>query len=87
MAAPTFFTNRMPSVVAIVMVFIIIGAMGYIFMNMPDNRTSSEKMSDAAAKLSGGVSGAAKTLGNQTPADRARDDVEKIGDKARDIAN
>lgn len=73
MALPTFFTNRTLSIVAIFMVFIIIGAMGYIFMNMPDNRSQSEKMSDAAAKLSYGVSGAVKALGNQTPADRARD--------------
>jgi len=70
--------------ITLLIAFVIIGIGFLAFAKLPDRRTLSEKIGDATQSLSNGVSDAARNLGNRTPADKARDEVKEIGDKARD---
>lgn len=72
-------------IIILLIVLVIIGVVS--FANMPDRRTPSEKIGDAAQSLSDGASDAAKNLGNRTPADKVKDKVKELNDKAHDSGN
>jgi hypothetical protein len=62
-----------------IVVILLAGFGGYMYLNKPDNRTTGERIGDAIDQLPD-VGQAGKELGDRTPGDRlndAADDVKK----------
>lgn len=58
---------------------IVFGA--YYLLNMPDRRTTSEKIGDAAGELSKGITDAGRQLEDRTPAEKIEDAIKDAGKK------
>ncbi len=60
----------------------VLAVLAFAFLNMPDNRTSGEKIGDAVGKLSDGqgLDDAARELQDRTPAQRLSDGVKDATD-------
>lgn len=63
---------------------IIVAAVAYIILTMPDNRSATEKLGDAIHDLDKGPDKAARQLKNRTPGEKLGDAVKDAGDKIKD---
>ena len=61
-------------------IVIILGALVYGFLTMPDRRTGTEKLGDAIHDLDKGPDKAARQLENRTPGEKLGDAVKDAGD-------
>lgn len=53
---------------------------GVYALNLPDTRSTGERISDAAGKLDEGVDDAVRELEDRTPLERAQDEIEDATD-------
>ncbi len=63
-----------------VIIAVIIVAVGFMYLNKPDQRTGFEKVGDAVSELPNGVDNAARELEDRTPGERIKDDVKDAVD-------
>lgn len=67
------------------LVVVAVLALGsYIMLTKPDQRSSSEKISDAIHALPQGVDKAEQQLESRTPGQKLGDDIKDAGDKVGD---
>lgn len=71
----------------ILLVIIVVGALAWGVLSMPDKRTSGEKVGDAIGALPQGAGEAAEELGNRTPAERMGDAVDDATEQMQDNTN
>lgn len=64
--------------VAAVVVLVIVG--GYYVLNMPDQRSTGDKIGDAVDALPNGVDKAARELEDRSPGEKLGDAVKDAGD-------
>lgn len=62
---------------------IVLAIMAYGVLTMPDNRTTGERLSDAAKELPNGVDNAAHELEDRTPGEKAGDAVKDMGESIK----
>ena len=67
-----------------VVAIIVIAAVAYGIMTMPDHRTTTEKVGDAIHELPQGADKAARQLEDRTPGEKLGDAVKDTGDKIKD---
>ncbi len=73
-------TSSFMPIVVVLLTLLVIGT-GYIAYNsMHDNRTTGERLSDAADEMSNGLDNAADELKDKSPA-------EQVGDSVKDAVN
>jgi len=77
-------TQRIIKAVLILLVVGAIAIVGYRVLNMPDQRTTSDKLGDAVDAISDGVDKAGQQLENRTPGEKIGDAIKDVGD---DIKN
>jgi cell division protein FtsL len=75
---------RHPVSFLVFLTLVLMGIVVIIFMNMIDYSTQPEQMSDAAQQLSYDVRNATQMYKNREADYKAREEVKRIGDKARD---
>jgi hypothetical protein len=63
---------------------IVIGALAYGVMTMPDRRNTMEKIGDAIHDLPKGADKAERQLEDRTPGQKLGDAVKDAGDKIKD---
>ena len=63
---------------------IVLAVGGYYFLTMPDNRTTGQKIGDAAHDLGNGssVTDAGRDLESRTPGEKLGDKIKDAGDSA-----
>ena len=69
-------SNNSQAIFVIALLAVILFAAYYV-LTMPDRRSASERIGDAASELSNGTTKAARQLENRTPG-------EKVGDAIKD---
>lgn len=70
---------------AIIAVLAIIGAVAYVVLTMPDQRTTGQKIGDAIDTLpEKGPGAAAEQLQDRTPGERLGDAVEDAGESIKE---
>jgi len=79
--------NPVSFLVVLLIVLMMAGIVSIVFMYMAEHRTPSEQMGDAIHRLSDDVRSAARTFKEQNAADKARNDVRRIGDQLHDSAD
>lgn len=62
------------------LIVLLLAALAYGFMTMPDRRSPMEKVGDAVGQLDSGVDDAARELESRTPAERLGDEVRDATD-------
>jgi len=70
--------------ILIVIVIGILAFAGYRVLNMKDQRTAGERVSDAVGAISDGVDKAERQLENRTPGEKVGDAVKDVGDDIKD---
>ena len=74
--------------IIIVLLLAVVAAGAYMFLTAPDRRTTSERVGDAAENATkGNLGDAARSLGDQTPAERAGSAIKKAGDDVTNAGN
>ena len=74
--------QKIVKTILVLIVIAVIAFAGYKALNVPDQRTTGERMGDAVDALGEGVDKAAKELEGRTPAEKLGDAVD---DAAKDI--
>lgn len=64
----------------IVLVVIVLAAIAWTVLSMPDERTTSQKIGDAVDELPNGMDKAARQLEDRTPGEKLGDAVKDTGD-------
>lgn len=72
--------NNQNQTLLTVLILVLLAGAAYVFLNMPDHRSVSQKISDAADQLPKGVSKAARQLEDRTPGEKLGDAVKDTGD-------
>jgi short subunit fatty acids transporter len=67
-----------------ILIVIILAAVGYGVLTMPDKRGVGQKVDDAVDALPHGVDKAARQLEDRTPGEKLGDAVKDTGDKIKD---
>lgn len=63
-----------------ILIVIIVAVLAYVVLTTPDNRTATDRVSDAVRELPKGPDKAARELENRTPGQRIGDAVKDAGD-------
>ncbi len=63
---------------------VIIAALSYGVLTMPDHRTPTEKVGDAIHDLPQGITPASRQLESRTPGQKLGDSIKDTGDKVKD---
>lgn len=66
---------------------IILIVLAYVFLNMPDRRSPTEKLGDAIHDIDKGPDKAARQLENRTPGEKLDDAVKDAGDNMKKTTN
>ncbi len=67
-----------------IIALIVIVAVAYGVLTMPDHRTTTEKVGDAIHELPQGIDKAGRQLEDRTPGEKLGDAVKDSGDKIKD---
>jgi len=70
-----------------IVAIVIIAVVAYGVLTMQDQRSTTDRMSDAIRELPHGVDKAERELQDRTPGQRLGDDVKDAGDKIKDNTN
>lgn len=69
------------SVIVGILVLAILAYFAFTFLTAPDNRTATQRVSDAVEQLPDGPGAAVEQLEDRTPAERAGDAIENAADR------
>ncbi len=75
--------NRLTSLLVIIVLFAV-AIIGYRFLTMPDNRSTTDRIGDAFHELPNGADKAGRELEDRTPGQRLGDAVKDTGDNIKD---
>jgi hypothetical protein len=76
--------NQSVRYLTIIAAVVVIAAVAYGVLTMPDRRTTTEKVGDAIHDLPQGVDKAGRQLEDRTPGQKLGDEVKDAGDKIKD---
>lgn len=79
--------NNQPKGLIALLIIIILGAIAWGALTMPDRRTAGEKVGDAVDALPEGVDKAARQLEDRTPGEKLGDAVKDVGDDIKKNTN
>jgi hypothetical protein len=74
-------SNNKKILTAIIFIFLLF--LAYYVLNMPDTRTTSQKLGDAIHDLDKGPEKAARQLENRTPGEKIGDSIKDVGDNVK----
>ena len=63
-----------------VLLVVVLGAIGWAVLTLPDQRTAGQKIGDAVEALPQGVDKAAEQFEDRTPGEKLGDAVKDVGD-------
>lgn len=69
--------------IAIVAVIVVIIAVAYAVLTMPDQRSTTDKIGDAVHELPNGVDKAGRQLEDRTPGQKLGDEIKDTGDQVK----
>lgn len=75
------------SVIAIVVLVLVVGVVGYYVLNAPDRRDSGQKISDAIDALPKGIDKASDQLKSRTPGEKLNDAAKDAGSDIKKSLN
>lgn len=73
-------TNSKNKTLLTIIIVVLLAAIAYSVLTMPDRRTAGDKIGDAIDALPHGVDKAARQLEDRTPGERLGDAVKDAGD-------
>lgn len=77
--------NSSSKTLVVIAILVLIAAGAYFVLNMPDQRTTGERVGDAVDTLGEqGPGEAVEELGDRTPGERLGDAVEDAGDEVEE---
>ena len=68
-------------------IIVLVAIIAWVALNGPDNRSTGQRISDAAEALPNGVDNAASELGDRTPGQKVGDAVENAGERIKNSTN